>query len=142
MADVTCVILVSNDTLFNGHIEDEILRRVRMGDLHVHVMTPTTSVRSSWTISEGAEEVIATARIREDIRRLRELGATADGEVVRGHLIEAVQLAVAEHGASEVLLSSLAPGISRMIGMDLPHRLERALTVPVIMVEATDRAHA
>jgi hypothetical protein len=51
-------------------------------------------------------------------------------------LRSAVRDALREHPADEIILSTLAPGISRWIGQDVPARLKAAVMVPVTVLTA------
>ena len=45
--------------------------------------------------------------------------------------------AVEEHGSAEVIVSTLPTTVSRWLRQDLPHRLERKVSVPVVVVTST-----
>jgi hypothetical protein len=58
----------------------------------------------------------------------------ATGEVGEKDPIAAVRDALREHPADEIILSTLAPGISRWLGQDVPARLKAAVPVPVTVL--------
>jgi GABA permease len=64
--------------------------------------------------------------------RFRELGAEVDGEVGAPSPVEAIGDAIRAVGRfDEIILSTLPPGPSRWLRLDLPHRVERAYNLPV-----------
>jgi hypothetical protein len=48
----------------------------------------------------------------------------------------AIEKAVAEQQFDEIILSTLPPGISRWLSMDLPHRVRRKTNVPLAVIAA------
>ena len=85
--------------------------------------------------SEAAYEA-ARDRLRLGIERLREAGATVDGEVGSPDPQRAVADALADHQADEIIVSTLPTGASHWLRLDLPKRLERKHHVPVTTVTA------
>lgn len=56
------------------------------------------------------------------------------GEVVLGDPVVAAQRALAHGDYDEVVVSTLAPGVSRWLRLDLPSRLARSCSVPVTTI--------
>ena len=46
----------------------------------------------------------------------------------------AIEKAVAEHQFDEIILSTLPPGISRWLALDLPSRVRRKIDVPLTVI--------
>jgi hypothetical protein len=88
------------------------------------------------TAADVREEGIALARANLDteLGRLRELGATADGAVGDANPMVAIEKAVAEQQFDEIILSTLPPGISRWLALDLPSRIQRKIDVPLTVI--------
>ena len=88
---------------------------------------------------DAREQGIAAAKenLDNELRRLREVGAVAD-MVGDPNPLTAIQKAVGERQFHEIILSTLAPGISRWLAMDLPHRIRRKVDVPLTVITATD----
>jgi nucleotide-binding universal stress UspA family protein len=84
---------------------------------------------------EAAREA-AQDRLRVGIERLRQAGATVDGEVGSPDPQHAVRDALAHHEADEIIVSTLPSGVSHWLRLDLPKRLERKYHVPVTTVTA------
>jgi hypothetical protein len=91
---------------------------------------------ASLTWNEEESHAAARARLDAAIARLHDLGVEASGEVGEKDPIAAVRDALREHPSDEIILSTLAPGISRWLGQDVPARLKGAVTVPVTVLTA------
>ena len=89
--------------------------------------------------AEIRDEGVAVARsnLETELSRLRELGASADGAVGDPNPMVAIERAVAEHQFDEIILSTLPPGISRWLAMDLPHRVRRKTNIPLTVITAS-----
>lgn len=59
------------------------------------------------------------------------LGVDADGEVVAANPVEYIRDLTTKETFDEVVVSTLPRTLSRWLRLDLPHRLGRALAVPV-----------
>jgi hypothetical protein len=57
-----------------------------------------------------------------------------DGEVGDANPLLAVQDVMLRQDFDEIILSTLRPGLSRWLKLDLPDRLEAHVTIPVIHV--------
>jgi hypothetical protein len=68
--------------------------------------------------------------------RLQPVAGEVTGEVGAPDPIEAARKAVAAGSYDEVILATPPAGASKLVAQDLPHRLERALDVPVTVVHA------
>jgi hypothetical protein len=69
-----------------------------------------------------------------DLRRLREIGATADGAVCDPDPMKAIEKTLAQQQFDEIILSTLPPGASRWLALDLPHRVRRKTDVPLTVL--------
>ena len=86
---------------------------------------------------------IAKERLDDALRRLGSLGAeSVTGEVGDERPLDAIRDAVRESNYDEIVLSTLPPGISRWLRMDLPHRVERSFDIPVVHVPAPEASVA
>ena len=68
------------------------------------------------------------------MRALRAVGADATGEIGDHSALSAIEDVLRDNRFDEVILSSPAPGVSRWMGLDLPHRLANRLGLPVTQV--------
>jgi len=89
--------------------------------------------------SETEEYLEKTARGRLDILLgwLRDAGANATGEVVRGDPVVAMERVAKSHTIDEIIISTLPTRISQWLRMDLVHRVSRRFAVPITTVMAT-----
>lgn len=155
-------LVVANQTLGGQNLLDAIRERLARGPAEFWVLAPATPITQLTTdfgalsgafpvdptvfptAAEIRDEGIAMARSNLDteLRRLHELGATADGAVGDPNPMVAIERAVAEHQFDEIILSTLPPGISRWLAMDLPSRVRRKINVPLTVVAAPKERNA
>ena len=94
--------------------------------------------------SETEEYLEKTARGRLDILLgwLRDAGANATGEVVRGDPVVAMERVAKSHTIDEIIISTLPTRISQWLRMDLVHRVARRFAVPIttVMARTADEA--
>ena len=86
---------------------------------------------SAWTIGERAR-----TRLEYGLSILRSLGATADGKVGDANPAKAISEVLKRENIDEVVLSTLPKGISRWLGLDIPHQIQRRFHVPVTVIKA------
>ncbi len=140
-------LLIANETLGGPELRRVIEERLAEGPCHFHVLVPAARREGfmkrtidAYGGGRDAGEVrsdrdAAELRLAAELDRLRGLGAEADGVVGDLDPVVAATAALSEGGFDEVILSTLPAGVSQWIGMDLPHRLERALGRPITHVE-------
>ncbi|MPZ88968.1 MAG: hypothetical protein GEU81_13025 [Nitriliruptorales bacterium] len=133
-------LVVANLTLVGEHLLDALRERARRGRTEIYVVVPAAPDPASWR-SRAHEEDLRQARQRLEtaLERFRALGSQVevDGEVGDARPPEAIGDVLREHPPfDELILSTLPPGPSRWLGMDLPRRIERAFDVPMTHVVA------
>jgi nucleotide-binding universal stress UspA family protein len=149
-------LVVANQTLGGQKLLEAIRDRMARGPAEFWVLapaTPTTHFTTDFgalsgafpvdpgvlpTAAEVRDEGVATAKSNLDteLSRLREIGASVDGAVGDPNPMVAIEKAVAEQQFDEIILSTLPPGISRWLAMDLPHRVRRKTNVPLTVITA------
>lgn len=124
-------LVVANQTLAGEALASKIRELSRIEPCAFHVVVPATPPRDhAWT--EGEARATATLRLEAALSRLRDLGLEADGEVGDASPMLAIEDTLREHGPFDaVVLSTLPPGISRWLKLDLPHRMEAVFGLPV-----------
>jgi nucleotide-binding universal stress UspA family protein len=147
-------LVVANQTLGGQELLDAIRDRMKRGPAEFWVLapaTPTTHLITDFgalsgafpidstvmpTAAEVRDEGIALAKSNLDaeLRRLREIGATVDGAVGDPNPLVAIEKTVAEQQFDEIILSTLPPGTSRWLAMDLPHRVRRKTNIPLAVI--------
>lgn len=136
---MTRYLVVANQTLGGEPLLERVQECARAGQSRFHVVVPATLPKGTWT--EGKVRADAQGRLDEALARFRDLGVAVDGEVGDTSPVLAVKDAMLSHTFDAIIVSTLAPGISRWLKQDLPHRLERISGLPVIHVtEALQRA--
>ena len=74
--------------------------------------------------------------IEQALNQLRAEGVEAQGEIGDADPMVAIGDALEEDQFDEITISTLPLGVSRWLGMDLPHRAERKFKLPVTTVIA------
>lgn len=131
------VLVVANQTLGGEALLDALRERVRAGDCRIKVLVPASSTPGGHAHAHDEDRRDAYARLSAALERFGELGCAVEGDVGDFQPYESVLDALREDPEiDEVLLSTLPPGASRWLRMDLPSRLERAVGVPITHVVA------
>ena len=148
------LLLVANKTLASGEVSDFVKDRMAMEeDCRFTLLVPATprshaeageraataAVDSSgWYVPQfGAGEdnwEHARARLEYGLDILRKLGATVDGEVGDPNPAKAISDVLKRRSYDEVALSTLPKGVSRWLGLDIPHQVQRKFHVPVTVI--------
>jgi hypothetical protein len=147
------ILVVANQTLGGKELREELRRRVAAGDCSFYVLVPNTSaanyhvvpaaggfvpmpsIATSYgpeTDEEATDE--ARSRLSRILAELTEWGATAEGHLGSAHPLEGIQQAAAEHKFDEVIVATLPRRVSRWLGADIPHRIERQFGLPVTTI--------
>jgi nucleotide-binding universal stress UspA family protein len=129
-------LIVANQTLASPTLAAAVAERVERGDASFHVVVPATPVQHRLTWDEDESQAAAQERLDAVLRRLGDLGVAATGEIGASDPVAAACDALRYRQIDEVLLSTLPPGLSRWIGMDVPTRLRASTSVPVTVVSA------
>lgn len=129
-------LVVSNQTLTSDALVEKIRSCLADGPCQFHLVVPATHLdHGSWT--EGHDRAVAAERLGSALLRLREVGATVDGEVGAPWPQYAIADAMlGQPPFDEILLFTLPPGVSRWLHQDLVHRVRRHTAVPVTHVVA------
>ena len=130
-------LVVANQTLGGEHLIERIRQCLAEGSCPFHIVVPATPPADHLTWTEGEARAIAQERLDRALTRFRELGATeADGEVGDSNPILAIEDALRNGQFDEIILSTLPPGISRWLKLDLPSRVAARFQLPVTHVVA------
>lgn len=126
-------LVVANQTLGGNALTAAVRARARMEPCTFHLLVPATPPRDhAWT--EGEAREIARERLELALGRFRALGVEVDGEVGDASPMLAVEDVLRGATFDEIILSTLPPGLSRWLRIDLPHRVEAAFGLPVTHV--------
>jgi hypothetical protein len=147
-------LVVANQTLGRRELREEIRKRAVAGDSSFYVLVPNTraahyhvvpaaggfvpmpSMASAYGGPETDEE--ATEEARERLSRLladmSELGVKAEGQLGSANPLEAIEQALVDHEVDEVIVATLPKRVSRWLGSDIPHQVERRFGLPVTTI--------
>jgi hypothetical protein len=142
-------LVIANQTLAEAELTDAIRQRLEAGPSSVYVLVPNTSARDLVArVTRGApiptaggsltvdDEATAHAqhRLGQLLRDLRDVGAKVDGGLGNAEPLRAVSELLERQQFDEIILSTLPEPISRLLGMGLPHRLQRRFGLPVTTI--------
>jgi hypothetical protein len=149
------VLIVANQTIGSAELTAAVTQRIASGArFHLLVPVPPTPP-SAISVGLAAVESAATAfmvlpdlralaeeRLESGLEWLRALGADATGEVGMIDTVAAVVAVVERDQVEEIIVSTLPSRISKWLRQDLPHKIEKNVTVPVTVVTASTSAAA
>lgn len=129
MEPVRRYVIVANQTLSGHELRGLVRAAVADGPCSFHVVVP---------VADGSDDAAETARgrLEAEVLRLRELGAEATGEVGPVDPYEATMAALARGDVDELIVSTLPPGLSAWLELDLVGRLRLEVDLPVTHVVA------
>jgi hypothetical protein len=132
------ILVVANQTACGDDLLEVIGSRLRDGPCRFMLLVPATPPAEHATWTEGSAKSLAKRRVTEALERFREVG-TVDAEGVVGdpHPVQAIDDVLLDHGFDEIILSTLPPGVSRWLRLDLPRRVEQKFGLPVTTVIAS-----
>ena len=126
-------LVVGNRTLVGDHLTHAIERRARMGSCEVHIVVPQSEHTGGSDPTE-TDVAAAQARVDEATANFARVGAArVTHEFAGADPVRAARAALdRDPSFDEVLLSTMPPGPSRWLHLDVPHRLTRAVPIPVL----------
>ena len=74
------------------------------------------------------------AEVARHVAELAELGVPAEGRLGSAHPLEGVEEVLADSQFDEVIVATLPKRISRWLGSDMPHQIERRFGLPVTTI--------
>jgi hypothetical protein len=150
------LLLVANKTLASGEVSDFVKDRMaKEEDCRFTLLVPATPRSNAEAGERAATAVVdsagggvyvpqqvggednwehARARLEYGLDILRKLGATVDGEVGDPNPAKAISDVLKRRSYDEVALSTLPKGVSRWLGLDIPHQVQRKFHVPVTVI--------
>ena len=134
-------LVVANQTLLGGPLLARVQQCLAAGPCQFHLVVPASHApgRAVWT--EGRDRAVAAERLAEGLDRFRALGADVVGEVGDAHPVDAIRdVMLHARPFDEIIVSTLAPGLSRWLRQDLPHRIQRTFELPMSLVVAREAA--
>jgi hypothetical protein len=150
-------LVVANQTLGSAELRQEIRKRfeadpnsffsVLVPNTHAvdyhgvpvaggFVPMPTLITASGPATNEEAT-ALAQHQLDQLLKRLRELGVKAEGELGDPDPFKAIGEVLARDRFDEVIISTLPQRVSKWLHTDLPHKVQRHFEVPVTTIIAT-----
>ena len=130
-------LIVANRTLTGSHLVTEARARAALGACQFHVVVPLHHSDEGLVWTEGRARALARARLDDAIAQLHQAGLDVTGDLGDDNPLQAVADALRNQHFDEIIVSTLPPGISRWLRLDLPTRLRRNVSIPVTHVIAT-----
>jgi hypothetical protein len=142
-------LVIANQTLAEAELSEAIRQRMEAGPSSFYVLVPDTDhgelagrIFKGAPVAPAAGDATADRlhtehaqhRLGQLLDDLRVLGADADGDLGDADPIKAVDRLLEDRQFDEIVLSTLPQPISRWLGMDLPHRLQRHSGLPVTTI--------
>lgn len=156
-------LVVANQTLGGQGLLDLVAERHAEGPADFHVLVPATPTVDDIlgagamyggvlgaeglalpvdTTDERSAHERAEERLEAALDRLARLGVTATGEVGDPDPLVAIDGVLSARPIDEIILSTLPPGLSRWLRMDLVNRATRRFDVEVTHVYAAEEPAA
>ena len=145
---MTRILIVANQTLGCPELEEALEPYLEVGSVEFVLVAPIAAMEGErqWDYPaidryipspEQIAHALAGARLEHELDRLGKLGASAQGEVVDHDPLARVRQLLAESQFDAVIVCTLPTRLSHWLRVDLPGRLARATTVPVLHVAGT-----
>ncbi|HKG50162.1 MAG TPA: hypothetical protein VKB14_06965 [Actinomycetales bacterium] len=145
--------IVANQTLGGDELLEVVRDRMQAGPCSFWVLVPATPVRDlapniiPMPVMGGVPRLpevpgegrrVAETKLQAELKRLRDAGATVDGEVGDPDPVHAVAATVATKHFDEIIVLTLPTHLSRWLHQDLPRRLQHRFHVPVTHVATAE----
>ena len=136
MAPPAKVLVVANRTADSDELHAALVGRAQDGPIDVTLVAP-----AAWEVVDphGGRQS-ALRRLNAALTRLAAAGITAKGVVGDADPVAAVQDIWDAERFDEVIVATLSYHLSRWLGLDLPHRVERLTGLPTRHVIASERS--
>jgi hypothetical protein len=135
----THVLVLTDETVGGRRLLEAIERRAARGPIRCTVVCPQTPPHRGFVIYDDHSRSAARVRLDLILDRLGELGIPAQGEVMDPDPYIAMQDAIREWGADEIIVSTLPYPRSGVFRRDLIDRIRKWSGLPVEHVEVNLR---
>src|SRR3954468_13461311 len=126
------VLVLANETIGGGKLLDAIRERAGRGDdVSFHVVVPQARPRHGNVIYDDVVRDSAQVRVDLALEFMENEGIAGAGEVGDQDPMNAAKDAIAAHGLSEIIVSTLPAESSGWLRRDLPERLHEETGLPV-----------
>ena len=131
MASVRRYLVVGNQTLRSARLLREMRSCASQGPARFHLIVPSEKPHGHASSTESEARVKSQNRLDAALVEFSTAALAVDGEVGDHNVLDAVHDALGRDDYDEIILSTLPPGLSRWIHVDLAHRLKRRFALPV-----------
>ncbi len=125
------ILVLANETIGGKNLLDAVRERHAQGNARFHVVVPQTRPRHGNVIYDEAVRDSAQVRVDLALAFMREESIEGRGEVGDGDPLNAAHDAIAAHGISEIIVSTLPASTSGWMRRDLIEALESDTGLPV-----------
>jgi GABA permease len=153
-------LIIANQTLAGDTIPRLVAERVAAGPSEFHLLVPATRSKETQRLMTGvadpmsgytvvAPEDLSVARARDHrnaeerlstfLDRLADHSSVLTSEVGGHDPFAAVGRVLERSSFDEIIVSTLPSAVSRWLKMDLPSRVERAYSIPVVVVHPSNQ---
>ncbi len=142
---MTRIMIVANQTLGCPELEEALEPYLEVGSVEFVVVAPIAALEGErqWDYPatdryipspEQIAHAIAGGRLEQELDRFRRMGILAQGEIVDHDPVARVRQLLDESTFESVIVCTLPTKLSHWLRVDLPGRLTRATTIPVLHV--------
>jgi hypothetical protein len=117
--------VVANLTVCGEQLATLVAQRLAAGPCSFHLVVPSAPDPHEPTWTEEAVRLAARHRLDQALSVFRALGADVSGEVGDWTPLLAIEDALRTREFDEIIVSTLPPGASRWLRLDLPNRVAR-----------------
>ena len=125
------ILVVANQTLGGRKVMEWLRAQVQQGPCSVHVLVPANVDTQHWIHDEESDRALAETRLAECLDRFRSLDIPVTGEVGDHRPMDAILDVLNRETFDEIVVSTLPVSVSRWLRLDLVHRLQRTVLIPV-----------
>jgi hypothetical protein len=129
------ILVVANETLTGAALRREIEQRARSSHAELRVVCPALNTKvKHWASDEDEARANAGDRLNEIIAALERDGFAAQGDIGDGDPVQAIEDALRQFPADEVIVSTHPPGRSHWLERDVVERARERFPIPVTHV--------
>jgi hypothetical protein len=129
------VLVVANETVGGGELLELLARKAEGVRAEMLLVCPALNSRvRTWTSDEDGARAAAQERLDESLTRLSEAGVSARGEIGDGDPLQALEDALREFPADEIVVSTHPPGRSNWLEQGVVEQARLRFDVPVTHV--------
>jgi GABA permease len=137
------ILVVANETVGGGELLSLLGRKAEGVAEEVLLVSPALNSRlRTWTSDEDGARAAAQTRLDSSLERLHQAGVSARGEIGDGDPLQALEDALREFPADEIVVSTHPPGRSHWLEQGVVEQARLRYDVPVthVVVDVTAQA--